>query len=684
VNTVPIVPAQIVVDDDGTPRSIAYGDVYHPRSGALAQARHVFLGDDALALQWRGRERFVILETGFGLGNNFLATWAAWRDDHERCRNLHFVAVEESPPTRAAIAAAARDRSLAPLAAELAAHWPPLTCNLHRLAFDDAAVELLLAFGSASAWLPQLAAEVDAFFLDGFAPARNPAMWEPRVFKAMARLAAPGATVATWSAARAVRDGLAGAGFEVERAPGSGGKRDITRGRFAPRFQPRPAPRRLASHAMPGAGTVAPSLDDAGVIVVGAGVAGCALTNALARRGVRALVLERKAEIASEASGNAAAIFHGVVHRRDGRHARFHRAAAFAAAAAVRGAIDRHGVTGSSDGLLRIETRLDIEAMRAIVVAQGLPDDYVVALDAAAAGRIAGIRLGSPAWHYPGGGWVDPRALASAWLADAGDKAQLRLGCAVGTLRREDGRWLVGDADGTLIARALSVVLCDGNGGAALLGADAWPIRCQRGQIDTIAADALGVVPNVPIAGHGHVVHARPEAVWFGTSTAWDDGDQALRPSDRQRNLDRLAVLLSLPAPPQDDRARGRVGFRWVSDDRLPIVGAVPAALAAGRLPGCPAAAAGRLDQPRFIARTPGLFVLAALGSRGIAAAALGAEIVSATIAGAPVAAEADLLDAVDPARFLSRRFRRGAAATGNAESGDQPPLGPIAGVSGA
>ncbi|HEY2190251.1 MAG TPA: tRNA (5-methylaminomethyl-2-thiouridine)(34)-methyltransferase MnmD, partial [Caldimonas sp.] len=321
MNTVPIVPARIVADDDGTPRSIAYGDVYHPRSGALAQARHVFLGDGALASRWRGRERFVILETGFGLGNNFLATWAAWRDDHERGRNLHFVAVEESPPARAAVAAAARDPSLAPLAAELAARWPPLTCNLHRLAFDDAAVELLLAFGPASAWLPQLVAEVDAFFLDGFAPARNPAMWEPRLFKAMARLAAPGATVATWSAARAVRDGLASAGFEVERAPGSGGKRDITRARFAPRFQPRPAPRRLASHDRPG--VVASSLVDAEVIVIGAGLAGCALANALARRGVRSLVLERNAEIASEASGNAAAIFHGIVHRRDGRHARF-------------------------------------------------------------------------------------------------------------------------------------------------------------------------------------------------------------------------------------------------------------------------------------------------------------------------------------------------------------------------
>jgi tRNA 5-methylaminomethyl-2-thiouridine biosynthesis bifunctional protein len=682
VNTAPIVPAQIVVDDDGTPRSIAYGDVYHPRSGALAQARHVFLGDGALASQWRGRQRFVILETGFGLGNNFLATWAAWRDDRERCRGLHYIAVDESPPTRATIAAAVRDPALAALATELADRWPPLTCNLHRLAFADAGVELLLAFGAASVWLPQLVAEVDAFFLDGFAPARNPAMWEPRLFKAMARLAAPCATVATWSAARAVRDGLAGAGFEVARAPGSGGKRDITRARFAPRFQPRPDPRRLAARDLPGA--AASGLPDAEVVIVGAGLAGCGLASALARNGVRSLVLERNAEIASEASGNAAAIFRGVVHRRDGRHARFHRAAALAAAAAVRDAIDRHGVRGSASGLLRVETRLDIDAMGAIVAAQGLPGDYVAALDAAAAGRIAGIHLASPAWHYPGGGWVDPRGLARAWLADAGADVRLRLGCAVGMLRREGDWWLVGGADGDPIARARAVVLCDGSGGTAILGAGAWPIRRQRGQIDAIAASELEVVPQVPIAGHGHVVRALPDEVWFGTSTAWDDDDPAWRAVDRQRNLDRLAGLLSQPMAPRVDSIPGRVAFRWVSDDRLPIVGAVPAAIAAGTLRGCEGGEVGRLDQPRFIARAPGLFVIAALGSRGIAAAALGAEIVAATIARAPVAAEADLLDAVDPARFLSRRFRRSEAAAAIALRDGQPPLGPIAGVSGA
>jgi tRNA 5-methylaminomethyl-2-thiouridine biosynthesis bifunctional protein len=678
MNTAPIAPARIVLDDDGTPRSVEHGDLYHPRSGALAQARHVFLADRALAARWRGRERFVVLETGFGLANNFLATWAAWRDDSERCRRLHFISIEQSPPTQATIASLARDAPLAPFAAELARRWPPLTCNLHRIAFNEGTVELLLAFGAIAAWLPQLVADVDAFFLDGFAPARNPAMWEPRVFKAMARLAAPGATVATWSAARSVRDGLSAAGFEVERAAGNEGKRDITRGRYAPRFSPRPwAPRQTHLFAAVGA----PSRDrDCDVVVVGAGLAGCALADALARRGVRSLVLERNDVVAAGASGNAAGVFHGIVHRHDGRHARFHRAAALAAAAAVRDAIDRHGVRGSTAGLLRVEARLDVAAMRAIVAEQGLPSDYVEVLDAEDAGRLAGVRLSWPAWHYPSGGWVDPVALARAWLSSAAGTAQLRLGCAVASLCRRGDEWLVCDSAGATVAAARAVVLCDGSGGVDLLGAGAWPVRRQRGQISAIAAGALspGAVPRLPIAGHGHVLPSIDDTVWFGTSTGWGD-DAALGLAEQLHNLDRLAVLLGLPEAPRLDGPTGRVGFRWSSEDRLPIIGAVPAAVVAEVLADAPAARASRLDQPRFLARAKGLFVFAALGSRGIASASLGAEMLGAAIAGTPVPAEADLIDAVDPARFLSRGFRRGAARR-LASPADQPPVGPIAG----
>jgi len=696
MNTAPIRAAVIVRDADGTPRSADYDDIYHPRAGALAQARHVFLDGDALAGRWRGRERFVVLETGFGLGNNFLATWAAWRADAQRCRQLHVVAVEGAPPSRADLAGAARDPLLAPLAAELAERWPPLTCNLHRIAFDDSRVELLLALGDVAAWLPQLIARVDAFFLDGFAPARNPAMWDPRLFKAMARLAAPDATVATWTAARAVRDGLRSAGFAIENAPGTGGKRDITRGRFAPCFMPRAAPRqRLPSPSATGdkpASAAAAGASGRGeplpVVIVGAGLAGCALAQALAERGRSSLLLERGAAIAFEGSGNAAGIFHGIVHRGDGRHARFHRAAAFAARAAVRDAIDRSGTRGSVAGLLRLASDgANRDELQATIDTLGLPADYVRAVDADAASRLAGVPIAAAAWHYPHGGWVDPRGLAAAWLARAGRRSELRLGCSVASLARVDDHWEVRNAGGDALALAASVVLCNAGGALDLLGRPPWPIEPQRGQVSAIAATSLapGVAPRLPVAGAGYVLPEIGGAVWFGASAQWNDADLAVRDGDHRANLERLARLVGVAAVPALADLSGRASVRWVSRDRLPVIGAVPAALAASAGLGVDAPASGRLDQPRLVARAPGLYVFSALGSRGIASSALGAQLLAAAIAGAPAPVEADLLDAVDPARFLVRQFRRDEASRHAASPVFvQPPVGPMAGSAGA
>ncbi len=671
MNTAPIRPARIAVDADGTPRSLDFGDVYHPREGALAQARHVFLAGNGLPARWRGRERFVVLETGFGLGNNFLAAWAAWRASVDACAKLVFIAIEAQPPTRETLAGMARDIELAPLAAELARQWPPLTWNLHRRVFEQGAVELLLAFGDVAAWLPQLDAEVDAFFLDGFAPALNPSMWDQRLFRALARMARPDATAATWTAARTVRDGLRGAGFEVRLAPGSGHKRDIVLARFAPRFSARQTPRRLAARPLAGGSAAEP------IVIVGAGLAGCALAAALAGHGRHSLLLERRAAVATEGSGNAAGLLHGVVHAADSRHARFYRAAALAAQCAVQQAIETQGVPGCLAGLLRVDSRPEGRAgLQAVVRRLGLPEDYVRAVDAAEAGALAGVPLASAAWYFPQGGWVDPRRLAQSFLKRAGARAEFRPGAEVASLHREGAAWALRDGDGATLAESSAIVLANAGGAARLLGRPAWPIRIGRGQLTSwpIGPGQQGATLRIPVAGAGYVLPAIDGTLWFGASSQPGDEDPSLRDADQLENLARLASLLGGWPPVDRCRLGGRTGFRWASDDRLPVIGPVPA---------LPTKSAGRRDQPRFAPREPGLFVFTGLGSRGIAASVLGAQILASAITGAPSPVEADLLDAVDPARFQVREFRRGAPMPTDAEA-DQPPVGPMAGSAGA
>jgi tRNA 5-methylaminomethyl-2-thiouridine biosynthesis bifunctional protein len=637
-----IVPARLVATPDGVPFSDGYGDVYHPQAGALQQARHVFLDGNGLPGRWQGRERFVVLETGFGLGNNFLATWDAWRSDPLACERLHFVSIERHPLTREDLRSVPREGEVARLAAQLADAWPPLTPNLHRLVFEGGRVELLLALGDVADWLPELVAQVDAFYLDGFAPAKNPDMWQPRLFKAMGRLAAPEATAATWTAARTVRDGLRAAGFDVRTGAGQGGKRDITLARYAPAFTPRRAPGRPASSPR----------RTGHALIVGAGLAGCATAWSLAQQGWRCTLIDRHAVPAHETSGNPAGLFHGIVNAQDGIHARFNRAAALHAQRCIAQAIAAQGVAGSVCGVLRLETSgADAQAMKRVLDTLGMPGDYVRALDASAASELGGIALRHPAWFYPGGGWVRPAELSAALLKAAGERVEFRGRTAVQTLQRVDERWRLHDAGGAVIAAADVVVLANGGDALRLLGEPGWSLQRVRGQMSSIDSAALPLSSRIPIAGAGYLLPSIEGTTVFGATSQPDDDDPSVRDADHLANLAQLQRLTGVALDVPLQKLGGRTGWRWVADDRLPVIGAAPDAVAARM--------ATRLDQPRFVPRRPGLHVFTALGSRGITWCALGAQVLASAIAGAPSPMEASLLDAVDPARFLSREARR-------------------------
>ncbi|RQP22026.1 bifunctional tRNA (5-methylaminomethyl-2-thiouridine)(34)-methyltransferase MnmD/FAD-dependent 5-carboxymethylaminomethyl-2-thiouridine(34) oxidoreductase MnmC [Piscinibacter terrae] len=641
MKTAPIVAARVERDERGVPFSPLFGDVYHPAAGALQQAEHVFLRGNGLPGRFAGRDSFVVLETGFGLGNNFLATWDAWRRAGRPCR-LHFISIEQHPLTRDDMAAMPRDESVAGLARQLVEAWPPLTPNLHRLGFEDGQVELLLALGNAQDWLPELVAQVDAFFLDGFTPAKNPQMWEPRLFKAMGRMAAPGATAATWSVARAVRDGLAAAGFEVTRQPGVGGKFDITVARYSPRFAPKASPSRHAGSA--------PSRGRA--VVIGAGLAGCATAWALAGQGWTCEVLDANDQPAMATSGNPAGLFHGVVNAQDGTHARFNRAAALEARRVISGLLTQQPGLGEVRGLLRLETSgLDAAAMQSSLAALGLPEDYVQAVAADQAAAIAGMAMAHPAWFYGGGGWVRPALLARSLLAASGAQVMFRGGLQVDSLRRHEGRWQVIDARAQVIAEGDAVVLANAGSSMKLAGT-AWPMQPVRGQLSMAPAGTMAL-PRVPVAGSGYLLPPVDGLAMFGATVHTDDLEPDCRDADHAHNLRQVQQLTADAGWARLDPASlsGRVGWRWVTDDRLPVLGGVP--LPADQLHG------KRLDQPRFVPRQEGLYVFTGLASRGITWCMLGARGLASMITRAPVPLEASLIDAVDVARFVSREARR-------------------------
>ena len=287
----PIDPATASFRSDGTLYSARFDDVYASSQGTLAQAQHVFLNGNDLPLRWEKAERFTIVETGFGAGLNFLATWRALREVESSSTRLHFVSVEKHPFQLAELALIhGHYPELGELSREFRESYPPLLPGFHRLHFDGGRLTMTLLLGDAAVMLPQLQAGADAFFLDGFAPAKNPQMWSPEIFTQLARLAKPGATLATYTVAAAVCQGLAEAGFEIEKRSGFATKREMLCGRFR------------------GTAEKAVAQGDRRAIVLGAGLAGTTCAQRLAKRGWSVQLIERHLSPAQEASGNPAGL----------------------------------------------------------------------------------------------------------------------------------------------------------------------------------------------------------------------------------------------------------------------------------------------------------------------------------------------------------------------------------------
>jgi tRNA 5-methylaminomethyl-2-thiouridine biosynthesis bifunctional protein len=644
------------------PRSLDHDDLYHPREGAQAQARHVFLQGNGLPRRWQDRRQFCILETGFGLGHNFLATWAAWQADRKRCGELHYVSLELHPPgpedLLRAHEIAGQDQDAPPGHEErlraLVAAWPPLLSGLHALEFTDHAastdrgpgrVHLTLAFGDARHLLSKLVGRFDAFYLDGFAPKVNPELWDPWLLRGLARLAAPDATAATWSVAHPVREGLMAAGFAVERAPGFGAKRDMTVARFAS----------LAPRRTPAGRPQGPWIGERRAVIVGAGLAGALAAQALAQRGWTCTVLDSASEPAQGASGNPAGLFHGVLHRDDSVHARLHRHAALAAARHYGPLIRSGTVPGGLDGLLAVRGEGSTADEAGRPESHGLPG-YAIGLTPGEASLLAQASLSGPALHFLQGGWVDPAALVRQALASPGVRFQGN--ARVKALRAPvdgDPTWSLMDEAGTQLAHAPLVVLAAGRGLPVLahdVGRDLLalgPQELTRGQLTWFACNSP---LRRPVTGHGYAVSLPDGRLVCGASqqsVEAQNQDERLLLEDQSWNLARLRGLTGL-FPAEGSSFGGRVSWRVHTPDRLPLIGPAPRADLPPPL---------RRDQPRFIPRHPGLFIIGALGSRGLIWAPLASRLLCAWLDATPMPLEADLLDALDPCRWSVRQSRR-------------------------
>ena len=579
---------------DGVPRSERFDDIYHTETGALAQSRHVFLGGCGLPEAWGGQPQWRILETGFGLGLNFLTTWQAWRADPARPRLLHFVSVEAHPVSAGdLVRAAGAYPELAPLAGELAAQWNGLLPGFHRLAFDEGRVLLTLCVGDVQPMLRAQRFEADSIFLDGFSPQQNPEMWSADTLKAVSRFARQGTRIATWTIARAIRDALAQQGFVVEKRPGLPPKRDCLRGTFGPAWTVRrrePAPERVEA---PGR-----------CAVIGAGLAGAAVAASLARRGWQVTVLDAADWPASGASGLPVGMLAPHVSPDDALLSRLTRAGIRATWTELARLLEEGRDWRAScvlerrpDGDVRVPAGWN---------SLGPNESWPASADQLAA---AGLPADVPAIWHARAAWVKPQQLVAAWLRQPG--VEFRGGCRVARLERHEGGWELFDPSGELLTEADRVVICAGFESGRF--APALPLQPVRGQVAWgPVPDDSTLLPATPVNGDGHLIAHVPgehgEAPMWLAGATFDRDSTSLEPTeaDSAANRERLARLHPAAAGAlTDGESHTWVGVRCASGDRRPLVGPVDAGDA-------------------------GLWACTALGSRGLSFAALCAELLAA------------------------------------------------------
>jgi tRNA 5-methylaminomethyl-2-thiouridine biosynthesis bifunctional protein len=335
---------QLQWGEDGAPFSQQFDDIYFSREDGLAETDYVFLQQNRLAERWAALDPqqagvFVIGETGFGTGLNFFCAWQLWQTVAPKSWRLHFISVEKFPLEREQLQRALQQwPQFAAQSAELLENYPTRIPGHHLLQLSDS-VALQLIFDdavSAFADLHDSAAsdlrngfKIDAWFLDGFAPAKNPAMWSTELFAHIGRLSRPGTSFATFTVAGPVKRGLIEAGFRIEKIAGFGNKRQMLRGVFdtAPAVlssAPKPRYRAIDYWAYP-PHSPATQASTQTAIIIGGGLAGTSTARALAERGWSVTLLEREATLASGASGNPSGVLYTKLSTQAGTLNRFAR-----------------------------------------------------------------------------------------------------------------------------------------------------------------------------------------------------------------------------------------------------------------------------------------------------------------------------------------------------------------------
>ena len=524
----PIVPARLEWQGD-LPFSAQFGDVYFSREGGAAETEYVFLRGNDLPNRWKNKPHFTILETGFGTGLNFLCTAEMWQKTKQKDQWLYYISVEKHPID---IADLRRLHGNHPLLSQL----PPAIPGFHWHIFEEERIALLLIYADLETALSDLDAKIDAWFLDGFAPAKNPEMWGDALYEGMRNLSADGATFATYTAAKSVRDGLERAGFNYERVKGFGHKKHMLRGALIP------PPKRESVLTPPQGGSSA--------IVIGGGLAGTSAAGALARHGFDVTLIERHASLAQEASGNPAAILKPYLAKEWAAQTLLYNQAFYFTRNQAKKLELFHEI-----GAVQLD-----ENPRHLEL--GLPAFQAQLLNRDEASKRIGLAVKLGGVYQPEAGWLSPVKFCQMMAQNAKIKTILETEAL--TLKQDGNMWRVNDK-----YEAPYVIIANAKDALSFASTAHLPLIPMRGQISIFPRNkSLNTIVN-------YGGYALPHGDYMTLGATYDrrDMDATIRDEDTMKNISEYNdVFMDFIA---EKPIGGRVAWRTTTPSKRPIVGAI-------------------------------------------------------------------------------------------------------------
>lgn len=606
-------PARVHFNQFGMPVADDFEDIYYSNDNGAEESRYVFLQHNGLPQRFQGlpaQRPFVIAETGFGTGLNFLLATAAFLAAAPASARLHVISFERFPlqpeDLRKALIAWPQ---LSELAACMLNQYPPLIAGCHRLQLAGGRVTLDLHFADVLDALPAWSAlhpeQVNAWFLDGFAPGKNPQMWQPELYRAMATSAAADCTLATFTATGHVRRGLQEAGFYIHKTRGYGRKRDMLCGH---KLKPAPAQSRQQRR----------------IAVIGGGIAAACSAERLARENSQIDIFCADSTLAAGASGNAQGAVYPLL-QADFTPATELYTEAFVYAARY---YQQHAKEAFHPcGLLQLAFTDQVQQRQAKILSRTpYPADFVRAVEQPEASELAGISVDSGGLYFPGAGWAQPRELVESLVAAS--CARVHLSARVNGLQHTANGWQLHSNNSTHTYD--DVILACGEA-VAEFDQGLLDIRPVAGQVSSIQTSSPLDDLRLVLCHKGYITPALSAQQCVGASFRKGELSHENKAEDDAHNLELLRTYVStskdLPLHVQSARTR----VRATTADHLPVVGPMPLQAA-------------------------GLWVLSGLGSRGLTSAPWCAELLTAQLYNEVQPTTAKLAQALQPRRFYERQ----------------------------